>query len=125
MAHFAELDESNIVLRVIVVNNEVITNENGIEDESIGIAFCQELFGANTRWAQTSYNNSMRYRYCAPGYTFDEKNQAFIAPQPYASWKLDDKFNWIAPVPYPEDGNLHGWNEEKLAWEKIEFPKAS
>ena len=125
MAHFAELDENNFVLRVIVVNNDVITYENGVEEESIGVAFCKCLFGENTRWVQTSYNDRIRRRYAGVGFYFDEKNQAFIRPKPYSSWKLNADFEWEAPSPYPNDGNLHRWNEDKLAWEKIELPKAS
>jgi hypothetical protein len=126
MAHFAELDENNVVLRVIVVNNEVITNENGEEKEALGIAFCKGLLGENTRWVQTSYNGSFRAHYCGPGHIYDEKLDVFYPPKPYNSWVLNKSvYLWEAPSPYPNDGNLHGWNEDKLAWEKIELPKAS
>ena len=79
MAHFAELDENDIVLRVIVIANEDIML-NGVEDEATGIAFCQSLLGPDTRWAQTSYNNNMRGRYAGAGYWFDRQNDVFTVP---------------------------------------------
>jgi len=84
MAHFAELDENDIVLRVLVIANED-TGVDGVEDEAVGIAFCQSLYGSDTRWAQTSYNNNIRVRYAGAGYWFDRQNDAFIAPTPYES----------------------------------------
>lgn len=82
MAHFAELDANNIVLRVIVVSNEMLLDENGQENEFRGIAFCQSLFGADTRWVQTSYNGNFRKNYAGVGYTYDPTRDAFIAPKP-------------------------------------------
>lgn len=80
MAHFAELDENNIVLRVLVVDNEKLLNDNGIEDEQKGIYFLQSLFGENTKWIQTSYNNNFRGCYAGIGYTYDEVKDLFIPP---------------------------------------------
>ncbi len=98
MAHFAELDENNLVLRVIVVNNSDLSDGNGGESEAIGIAFCQSLFGANTRWVQTSYNGNFRVRYAGFGYTYDAVRDAFIAPQPAPDWTLDEAtLDWVAP----------------------------
>ena len=79
MAHFAQIDENNIVQQVIVVDNENINNSNGIEDEAVGIAFCQSIFGANTNWVQTSYNGNMRGKYAGIGYTWDGIN--FVSPE--------------------------------------------
>ena len=76
MAHFAELDDNNIVQRVIVVNNEVLLDENGIEQESIGAQFCQDLFEG--RWIQTSYNNKFRGTFAGIGFKYDEANDVFI-----------------------------------------------
>ena len=82
MAHFTELDQNNIVLRVIVVSNDMLLDENENESEAVGIAFCQLLFGANTIWKQTSYNASFRKNYAGIGYTYDVERDAFIAPMP-------------------------------------------
>lgn len=126
MAHFAEIDKHSIVCRVIVVNNSVITDENGKEDEAIGIAFCKDLFGPYTNWVQCSYNGNMRYNYPGAGYTYDAVKGAFYAPKPYNSWVLNqEKFIWEAPIPYPKDGKMYGWNEEKISWEEFALPKAS
>lgn len=76
MAHFAELDENNIVQQVIVVNNEVILDEDGIEQEAIGTKFCQDLLGG--RWVQTSYNNNFRGTFAGIGFKYDETNDIFI-----------------------------------------------
>lgn len=79
MAHFAQLDENNVVTQVIVVhNNELL--ENGVESEAKGIAFCRSLFGADTRWVQTSYNGNFRGVYAGIGYTYDAENNVFVAP---------------------------------------------
>lgn len=126
MAHFAELDENNIVLRVIVVNNSVITDENGKEDEAIGIAFCKDLLGAETNWVQCSYNSSFRYNYPGKYYTYDAIKDAFYAPKPYNSWVLNQKnFTWEAPIPYPKDGKNYYWNENRREWEETLLTKAS
>ena len=119
MAHFAKLDKNNIVLQVLVINNEDIT-VNEVEDEATGIAFCQSLFGTDTQWAQTSYNNNMRMRYAGIGYWFDRQNDVFIAPKPYESWTLDPiSYDWVAPVPYPNDGALYVWDETSTSWSEI------
>jgi hypothetical protein len=121
MAHFAELDQNNIVVRVIVVNNVVLLDEQGVEREIIGVAFCQSLFGANTRWVQTSYNGNFRVRYAGIGYTYDAVRDAFIPPQPYPSWVIDEAtVNWSAPVPYPNDGLDYYWDEAQGTWVLIE-----
>lgn len=91
MSHFAELDANNIVLRVIVVGNDMILDEQGNEDEFRGVAFCQSLFGADTIWMQTSYNGSFRKNYAGMGYTYDTQKDAFIAPKPEGEgWVLDE-----------------------------------
>ena len=99
MAHFACLDENNVVTQVIVVSNEDTSDVNGNEVESIGVAFCQKLLGANTNWKQTSYNSSMRVRYAGIGYSYNAELDAFVAPQPYASWTLDSgTADWVSPL---------------------------
>ena len=114
MAHFAELDGNNKVLRVIVVSNEDTLNANGQEDESVGIAFCQNLLGGN--WIKTSYSASIRNRFASVGHTYDTENNVFIEPQPYPSWTLDKNFAWQAPKPYPTDGNHYKWDETAKDW---------
>ena len=115
MAHFAELDNNNIVLRVIVVDNRDTADANGIEDESIGIAFCRKLFGGT--WRQTSYNGNLRKNYAGIGYTFDAARDAFIPPKPYNSWVLDESTcQWQAPTPMPMDGQMYSWNEDTVSW---------
>ena len=128
MAHFAELDSNNIVLRVIVVNNSDIM-ENGVESEAKGIAFCQSLFGANTKWVQTSYNGKIRKNYAGVGFTYDPANNWFHSPSPYPSWVLDANAQWQAPVPMPSDAGTgtppkqYRWNEPTKSWVAI-VPKA-
>ena len=98
MAHFAKLDENNVVTQVIVVDNKDITDPHtGQEDEILGIAFCKKLLGGN--WKQTSYNNSMRVRYAGIGYSYNAALDAFVPPQPYASWTLDNETaDWVSPL---------------------------
>ena len=80
MAHFAKI-ENGIVREVIVVNNEVLKDDKGVEQESIGVAFCQSLFGADTNWVQTSYNGKFRGRYAGAGMTYDPIKDEFVAPE--------------------------------------------
>jgi len=98
MAHFAELDENNIVLRVVVVHNNELLDDMGLgESEQKGIDFCVSLFGG--RWIQTSYNGRIRKNYAGQGFTYDPQRDAFIPPQPGPEWTLDENTcQWIAPV---------------------------
>ena len=99
MAHFAQLDSDNVVTQVIVVSNDDTSDSNGIETESIGVAFCQKLLGASTNWKQTSYNGNFRVRYAGIGYSYNESLNAFVPPQPYASWTLDNATaDWVSPL---------------------------
>jgi len=123
MSHFAQLDNASIVTQVIVVNNATIDNLPFPESEPVGIAFCQSLFGADTIWAQTSYNASFRYNYAGIGFTFDVTAQAFIPPKPYPSWLLNTTiYQWEAPVPYPDDGKVYYWDEATLSWVLVPEP---
>jgi hypothetical protein len=120
MAHFAELDSNNIVLRVLVVNNSMIKDEQGNEQEHLGIDFLKSLFGQETIWLQTSYNGNMRKNYAGIGYTYDAIRNAFIPPKPYPSWVLNEATcQWDAPVLYPTDDKRYIWNEEQLAWVEV------
>lgn len=98
MAHFAELDQNNIVLRVIVVSNEILL-EDGQESEIKGIQFCKQLFGEDTVWLQTSYNGNRRKNYAGIGYSYDEQRDAFIPPKPFSDWILNENtLNWETPI---------------------------
>lgn len=115
MAHFAELGENNIVLRVIVVDNKDTSDTSGNEVEEIGVEFCRNLLGGT--WKQTSYNSSFRKNYAGVGYTYDSSRDAFIPPRPYPSWTLnEDTCRWQAPTPMPSDGQLYTWNEDTTSW---------
>lgn len=118
MAHFAELDENNIVTKVIVVHNNELKGANGVEYENKGIEFCNSLFG-HTNWVQTSYNHNMRKQFAGIGFTYDDVNDVFVAPQPYPSWSLDENHDWQAPVAMPDDGQPYSWNEETQSWDLI------
>jgi len=112
MAHFAKL-ENNIVTNVIVVNNNELL-DNGIEKESKGIEFCQNLFGGT--WIQTSYNGNIRKNYAGIGYIYDETLDAFIPPKPFDSWILNETTcQWKTPFPYPTDDNhIYGMKKHSL-----------
>ena len=116
MAHFARLNEENIVVRVSVVNNEVITDSDGNEQEQLGIEFLTNLNGGGW-YKQTSYSGSIRKNYAGVGYQYDATRDAFIPPQPYNSWVLnEDTCLWEAPTAYPDDGNDYTWNEDTTSW---------
>lgn len=114
MAHFARIDENNIVTQVIVVDNKDTADANGVEKEYIGAAFCERLFGGT--WKQTSYNGNFRKHYAGIGYKYDAGLDAFVPPQPYPSWTLDADANWQPPVPMPTDGAMYSWDEETQTW---------
>ena len=106
MSHFAEIDNDNIVQRVIVAEQDFINSG------AVGDSF---------RWVQTSYNNNFRKNYAGKGYTYDKTRDAFISPQPFPSWLLDeDTCNWDAPVPYPDDGKRYSWDEDTTSWVIVE-----
>jgi hypothetical protein len=117
MAHFAELDPENKVLRVIVVNNNELLVD-GVESEAKGIEFCQSLFGGE--WKQTSYNKNIRKNYAGIGYSYDSSRDAFIPQKPFESWTLDEETcKWKPPVARPDDDSKYTWNEETLSWDEI------
>ena len=122
MAHFAQLDENNVVTQVIVVANEELLLD-GVENETKGIMFCKSLLGDDTRWVQTSYNGTIRKNYAGIGYTYDPVVDHFFAPQPYPSWTLDADAKWQAPTPYPtEEGKFFTWDEPPLSWVEVVLP---
>lgn len=108
MSHWAEIDENNIVTRVLVGNNS---------EPDEGEAFMNSLGGT---WVKTSYNGTIRKNYAGIGYSYDAERDAFIAPKPYDSWTLDeDTCRWEAPVAYPTDGKVYTWNEDNTNWEEV------
>jgi len=132
MAHFAEIDSNNKVVRVLVVSNE---------DSSNGQEFLANTLGLGGKWVQTSYNTrggvhygddgkpdngvALRGNYAGVGYTYDADKDAFYAPQPFASWNLNTStFTWEAPVAMPTDGKSYSWNEDKKSWDLISTPNA-
>ena len=150
MAHFAQLDENNIVLNVIVVADSDTTNpETGEEDENIGIAFLKRLFGENSRWKQTSYNTRkgvyydpetglpgkkppFRKNYAGIGHRYDEEMNAFIPKPRYKNTILDtETCEWVQPIPCPvlteEQKKLkcwYEWNDDEIRWDLV-TPKKS
>ena len=107
MAHFAQLDDNNVVTQVIVVSNDDTSDSNGVETESIGVAFCQKLLGASTNWKQTSYNGNMRGNYAGIGYTYMSNvatlgvgsTDIFIPQKPYNSWSVGvTTATWYPPA---------------------------
>jgi len=109
MAHFAEIDDNNIVLRVVVVSDE---------HEADGENWCNTFFGGGT-WKQTSYNNNIRKNYAGIGYTFDASRDAFIRPKPFPSWLLvEDTCRWKAPIDMPDDGKAYEWDESITNWKE-------
>jgi hypothetical protein len=113
MAHYAFLDENNIVI-------EVITGKD--ETELIDGVTPEEWYGnfRNQVCVRTSYNNSIRKQYAGIGYTYDETADVFIAPKPFASWSLDENYDWQAPIDYPADGKRYSWDEANQVW--VESP---
>jgi len=124
MAHFAELDENNAVLRVLVINDlDTKNSETGHEDESVGITFCKNTWGG--KWIQASYTGKIRKRYPGIGYTYNPELDAFIGPKSWESWVLNtETCDWESPVgPAPElsnedilSGKNYYWDEENLTW---------
>lgn len=116
MGHFAELDNDNIVLRVVRVENSVILNADNTESELKGKQFLNSLLGSS-KWVQTSYSRSFRKNYAGVGYSYDATKDAFIPPKPYTSWTLNETTClWEAPEAYPNDGNIHNWDESSYQW---------
>ena len=113
MAHYAFLDENNIV-------TEVITGKD--ETELIDGLSPEEWYG-NYRGQvckRTSYNNNIRKQYAGIGYTYDAVDDVFISPSPYPSWVLDENYDWQAPIDYPADGKRYSWDEANQVW--VELP---
>ena len=130
MATFAKIGLNNKVIGVHSLHNDVLKDSNGVEQEVLGIDFLTKLTGWSI-WKQTSYNTyggvhtldgtPFRKNHAGIGYTYDEDKDAFIPPQPYNSWTLnEDTCNWEAPSAYPDDDKSYNWNEETTSWDETE-----
>jgi hypothetical protein len=124
MAHFAELDNNNVVTRVVVVGNDIATAAGPLGENDMhvdGETWCVNFFKGGT-WKQTSYNHNFRKQYCGKGFTFDAAKDKFISPQPYASWALDGNDDWQAPVTYPTDitDKRIDWDEAGQQWTAVD-----
>lgn len=122
MAHFAEIDDNNVVLRVLVVDDL---------HEDDGENYLANVVGLGGRWLKTSYNTvgnrhllegtPFRGNFAGVGYTYDEERDVFIAPKPLDSWVLnEDTFVWEAPIPKPNDGKTYLWDEDRQIWHEPE-----
>ena len=121
MAHFAELNSSNEVLRVIVVSNEDV-DANGGDLHADAETFVTTIVPYGTggvAWKQCSYNNNFRKQYAGIGSTYDSSKNKFIHPQPYSSWTLNSSDDWEAPTNKPDDGKIYDWNETDTQWEEV------
>tara|TARA_B100000809_G_C14934049_1_gene457928 strand:- start:208 stop:582 length:375 start_codon:yes stop_codon:yes gene_type:complete len=118
MAYFAEIDDSNVVLRVLVLSDTDTQDENGVEVEEIGQEYFHNSLGGT--WIQTSKSNAFRKNYAGIGHTYDEIRDAFIPPKPFPSWTLkEDTCLWEAPTARPDDGKFYSWNEDTTSWDLI------
>ena len=111
MAHFAQIDENNIVTQVLVVDNT---------QEHRGQEFLAEDLGLGGTWVQTSYNGNIRKNFAGIGFTYDAVRDAFIPQKPFDSWLLnEDTCQWYPPTPPPTDDKQYQWDEEQQNWKEI------
>ena len=114
MALFAKLGVGNVVETVVVVHNDIATTEQA------GVDYLNTLYNTRDVWKQTFRDGSQRKNYAGKGYKYNQTRDAFISPQTYPSWTLnEDTCNWEAPVAYPDDGKRYNWNEETTSWDEI------
>ena len=118
MAHFARIDDNGVVQQVVVVDNKDTADAFGVEKEHIGAAHLEKILGGT--WKQTSYNGNIRKNYAGIGYTYRADIDAFVPPQPFASWILNnDTAQWGPPTPMPTDGKMYSWDEATINWIEI------
>lgn len=121
MAHFAKLDKTHHVIDVVVVNNEVLLDSDGNEQEQLGIDFLINITG-HSWWVQTSYNESFRKNFAGKGCIYNRSTDMFILPKPFPSWILDEETgNWVAPIVMPEitETKIYEWDESITNWKEI------
>lgn len=128
MAHFARLDTNNIVLSVHKVNNDILTNDTFPDSEAEGVTFLQSVHGEDAIFKQTSYNHSFRKRFAGIGYSYNTELDAFVTPQPFQSWRLNEETaDWEAPIPMPDHGDdpdctcQHKWDEYTQTWTENKY----
>ena len=120
MAHFARLDQDNKVIEVHALNDSVITDESNVKQEQLGIDFLTDLYGGGW-WKQSFKDGSSRKNHASIGFSYDKARDAFIPPQRFASWTLNESTClWEPPVAYPDDGKEYKWNEATTNWVEIE-----
>jgi hypothetical protein len=122
MAHFAQLDDQNNVLNVVVIGNSDIDNLPFPESEPVGIAFCQSIYGADTIWKQTSYNSNFRRQYAEIEGSYYAPLDVFVDPKPFPSWTFQTSdATWKAPIPKPTapSNYVAAWNEQYLEWDFV------
>jgi len=113
MAHFAEINENNIVVRILTVPNE---------QEHRGQEYLAEDLGLGGRWIQTSYNSNIRNVYAGVGYIYNEEKDIFLSPKPYPSWIINESGYWEAPIPRPTNSSkVYSWNENLQQWDENNF----
>lgn len=128
MANFAEI-KNDIVERVIVIDNQVLIDSSGNENEELGVQFCKNLFGQDTEWKQTSYNTingshlsegiPLRGNFASPGFIYDRNVDKFYPPSIHNGWIYSfDLWEWIPPSPMPTSPGLWYWDEEEMVWAK-------
>ena len=118
MGHYAKIDENNVVTQVVVVDNKDMADAFGVEKEHIGAAHLEKILGGV--WKQTSYNGNMRKNYAGIGYIYRPDIDAFVPPQPFASWILNADAQWEAPVAMPTDGKMYSWDEATTSWVELQ-----
>jgi hypothetical protein len=126
MAHFVKLNENNVVIKGVVIANNVSTSNGSLGENDMhpdGEAYCRKLFkDPNGKWKQTSYNHKFRKQYASNGFVYDENADLFISPKPFPSWILDNNFDWQPPISKPDILELNGtpiypeWDEENTQW---------
>jgi hypothetical protein len=121
MGYFAQIQDGTVI-QVIAINNEVLGEDtlSFPDTESMGRAFISNTLGLPGEWRQTSFNANFRHHYAGKNFTFNPdmgEHGAFIPPQPYPSWTLDENVNWQPPVPCPTDDKAYVWNEDDQEWQ--------
>ena len=120
MAHFARLDQDNKVIEVHALNDSVITDESNVKQEQLGIDFLTDLYGGGW-WKQSFKDGSSRKNHASIGFSYDKARDAFIPPQHFASWTINESTClWESPVVYPDDGKEYYWDEATTNWKEIE-----
>lgn len=124
MAHFAELDKNNVVLRVIVFSNEALENKSFPDSEAHALAYLHQMYGEDTAWKQTSYNKNFRKNFAGIGHVYYSQEDVFMPPSPFPSWVADfTKGIWVPPIPKP-DCKRYKWNEESKNWDYVPPPQS-